>query len=211
MSEDHVDDREYDGGAPGEAADLEESLTAVIGQRTREFRTMNGWTVGRLASESGLSKGMLSKIENGQASPSLATLARLASTLSVPVTAFFRGLAEEQDVIHVKAGRGLEVQHKGSGPGHLYQLLGMMRAPHDTLEPLLVTLTERTTVFPLYQHAGTELLFMVSGRMEYSYGGSRYLLEPGDVLQYVGEVMHGPTELISLPVQFLSVKSVPNG
>ena len=80
----------------------------------------------------GLSKGMLSKIENMQASPSLATLARLSVALKVPVTAFFRGLNEEQDVLHIKAGRGLEIDHKGSGPGHLYQSLGTMRAPLAT-------------------------------------------------------------------------------
>jgi len=189
-------------------ANLEEALVAVIAQRAREFRLKNGWTVGRLAAESGLSKGMLSKIENGQASPSLSTLARLADALSVPVTAFFRGLSEEQDVVFVKAGSGLDIQHKGSETGHRYQMLGTMRAPHDTLEPMLVTLTERSEVFPLYQHAGTELIFMISGRMEYSYGGARFLLEPGDALQFVGEVMHGPSELISLPIQFLAVKSV---
>jgi transcriptional regulator with XRE-family HTH domain len=189
-------------------ARLEEALVTVIAQRTREFRLKNGWTVGRLATESGLSKGMLSKIENGQASPSLSTLARLADALSVPVTAFFRGLSEEQDVLFVKAGAGLEIQHKGSGSGHRYQMLGAMRAPHDTLEPILVTLTERTEVFPLYQHAGTEFIFMISGRMEYSHGGARFLLEPGDALQYVGEVMHGPSELITLPIQFLAINSV---
>jgi transcriptional regulator with XRE-family HTH domain len=191
-----------------ETASLEEALVAVIAERAREFRLKNGWTVGRLATESGLSKGMLSKIENGQASPSLSTLARLADALSVPVTAFFRGLSEEQDVVFVKAGSGLEIQHRGSESGHRYQLLGTMRAPHDTLEPMLVTLTERAEMFPLYQHAGTELIFMISGRMEYSYGGAKFLLEPGDALQFVGEVMHGPSELISLPIQFLAVKSV---
>lgn len=194
-----------------EGTGLTEALSAVIAERVREFRLKNGWTVGKLAAESGLSKGMLSKIENIQASPSLATLAQLAEALSVPFTAFFRGLPEEQDVVYVKAGSGLEVDHKSSGSGHRYQLLGAMRAPHDTLEPLLVTLTERTEVFPLYQHAGTELIFMISGKMEYCYGSSRYLLEPGDTIQFVGEVMHGPGELISLPVQFLAVKSVRPG
>ncbi|GAA5125899.1 XRE family transcriptional regulator [Haloechinothrix salitolerans] len=192
-------------------AELEEALSTVIAERVREFRQQLGWTVGKLAAESGLSKGMLSKIENMQTSPSLATLASLSQALSVPVTAFFRGLSEEQDVVFVKAGSGLDIHHKGSGPGHRYQMLGAMRAPHDRLEPILVTLTERSEVFPLYQHAGTELIFMISGKMEYAYGSARYLLEPGDTLQFVGEVMHGPAELISLPIQFLAVKAVNPG
>ncbi len=187
---------------------VEASLTAVIAERVRELRLRHGWTVGRLADECGLSKSMLSKIENAQSSPSLGTLARLSEALSVPVTAFFRGLSEEQDVIHVKAGAGLVIHHRNSVHGQRYQSLGTMRAPHDNLEPMLVTLTERADAFPLYQHAGTELIFMISGKMEYCCGGGRYLLEAGDSLQFVGEVPHGPGELISLPIQFLAVKSL---
>jgi transcriptional regulator with XRE-family HTH domain len=202
------------GPQPGEepGSGLEESLAAVIAERVREFRLRNGWTIGRLAEVCGLSKGMLSKIENAQTSPSLATLARLSEALAVPVTAFFRGLSEEQDVILVKAGSGLDIQHRNSGAGHRYQTLGTMRAPHDSLEPMLVTLTERADAFPLYQHAGTELIFMISGKMEYCYGDARYLLEPGDTIQFIGEVAHGPGELISLPIQFLAVKALtPRG
>jgi transcriptional regulator with XRE-family HTH domain len=190
------------------AAGLEGALGAVIAERVREFRLQLGLTVGQLAELTGLSKGMLSKIENAQASPSLATLARLSEALKVPVTAFFRGLNEEQDVLFVKAGRGLDIEHKGSGPGHKYQSLGVMRAPHNTLETLLTTLTQRADTFPLYQHAGTEMLYMITGRMEYLYGNSRYLLEPGDAMQFVGEVPHGPNALIELPIQFLAIKSI---
>lgn len=193
---------------PGPGGALEDALAAVIAERVRELRQQLGLTVAHLAELTGLSKGMLSKIENMQASPSLATLARLSVALKVPVTAFFRGLTEEQDVLHVKAGRGLEIDHKGSGPGHLYQSLGTMRAPHNTLETLLTTLTARAEEFPLYQHPGTELLYMITGRMEYLCGSSRYLLEPGDSMQFVGEVPHGPHTLIELPIQFLSVKSI---
>ena len=75
------------------------------------------------------------------------------------------------------------------------------------MEPMLVTLLERTEVFPLYQHAGTEFLFMVSGEMQYGVGGSTYILEAGDSLQFDGEAPHGPQMLITMPVQFISVKA----
>lgn len=205
-----ADDDGQEGGRAGTmpGGALEDELGAVIAERAREFRLQLGLTVGQLAELTGLSKGMLSKIENAQASPSLATLARLSEALKVPVTAFFRGLNEEQDLLHVKAGRGLDIEHKGSGPGHRYQLLGTMRAPYNSLETVLVTLTERTQAFPLYQHPGTELIYMITGRIEYLYGSSLYPLEPGDAMQFVGEVPHGPGTLIELPIQFLSVKSI---
>jgi hypothetical protein len=34
------------------------------------------------------------------------------------------------------------------------------------------------------------------------------LLEPGDSLQLLGEVLHGPGKLIELPIRMLSVKAV---
>ena len=201
-------DDDFRVAAPGSTTDLEEALGAAIARRVREFRLQLGWTVGQLAAQSGMSKGMLSKIENAQASPSLATLARLSEALQVPVTSFFRGLNEEQDVLYVKAGKGLTIEHRWSGAGRRYQSLGIMRAPNNTLEPVLATLTERSDTFPLYQHAGTELIYVLSGRMEYGYGSARYLLESGDALQFSGGVPHGPVALIELPVQFLSIKSI---
>lgn len=188
------------------------ALGAVLASRVRQFRREGGWTLGGLADRAGLSKSMLSKIENAQTSPSLTTLDRLARTLSVPVTAFFRGLDEEHDVLHIKAGTGIEIQHRGTEQGHRYELLGRMRAPHDRFEPLLVTLTERQDVFPLFQHGGTELIYMLRGRMEYGYGSSHYRMEPGDALQFVGEVTHGPAQLLDIPAQFLTVKTTqPSG
>jgi transcriptional regulator with XRE-family HTH domain len=202
------------GGAPAEeprpgvqAAELEAALGSVIAQRVREYRQQLGLTVGQLAALSGLSKGMLSKMENAQASPSLATLARLSSALSVPITSFFRGLDEERDVLYVKAGQGMDIQHPGSRAGHRYQMLGSMRGPSKRMEPVLVTLMERSEVFPAYQHPGTELLYMLAGRMEYGVGSSTFVLEPGDALQFNGEVTHGPAKLDALPIQFLTVKA----
>jgi len=187
--------------------DAERALGDHIAGRLRDYRHQLGLSVSQLAEVTGISKGMLSKLEHGQVSPSLATLVRLSTALDVPVTAFFRGLGEERDVLFVKAGRGMDISHRGSRAGHRYQLLGDMRGPHKRMEPVLVTLLERTEVFPLYQHAGTELLYMLSGRMEYSVGSATYVLEPGDALQFDGEVSHGPHQLLALPAQFLSIKA----
>lgn len=186
---------------------IDSALGLHIAERIREYRQQLGLSVSQLAESSGLSKGMLSKLENGHVSPSLATLVRLADALEVPVTAFFRGLDEERDVLMVKAGQGLDISSSGSRAGHRYQLLGSMRGPNRRMEPVLVTLLERTEVFPLYQHAGTELIYLLSGKMVYGVGGAEYPLEAGDALQFDGEVSHGPLRLLLLPTQFLSIKA----
>jgi DNA-binding XRE family transcriptional regulator/quercetin dioxygenase-like cupin family protein len=182
----------------------------VIAQRSREYRAQLGLTVEQLAERSGISKGMLSKIENAQTSPSLGTLVKLAAAISVPLTSLFRGLEEEHDALVVRAGQGVEIVRKGTRVGHHYQLLGEMRGPNKVIEPVLVTLNEHSEVFPLFQHPGIEFIYILEGVVEYGYGSDRYVLRPGDAIQFSGEVVHGPTELVELPIRFLSVKAYGN-
>ena len=168
--------------ATAAAADspLEDQIGWVIANQVRARRQEVGLTMIQVAERTGISKGMLSKIENAQTSPSLTTLARLATALDMPVTSLFRGLAEERDAVFVKAGHGPEIVRQGTRAGHRYALLGTLRGPRKVMEPLLVTLTERSEVFPLFQHPGVELLYMLRGVMEYGYGTQRYRMEPGD-------------------------------
>ena len=195
---------------PAERGDFVDEMNMVIAQRIRECRQVRDQTVAHLAATSGISKGMMSKIENGQASPSLATLGSIARALEVPVTALFRGLEEEHDALYVAAGKGLEIIREGTRSGHRYQLLGTMRGANRRMEPLLVTLSQQQEVFPLFQHPGTELLYMLEGALEYGHGNARYVLRPGDTLQFDGEIPHGPTKIIKTPVRFLSIIAYGN-
>ncbi len=197
-----------------DAAATESSLTTdevcrVVGSRVRELRLALNMTMSTFAASADISLGMLSKIEHGQSAPSLSTLVRLAATAQVPVTALFRGLDEEHDLVIVRAGERHEIHHEGSGPGRLYQDLGTLRGPNRVIEPMITTITERGGVFPLYQHRGVEFLHMLSGSLDYGYGGKTYRLDPGDTMQIHGEVAHGPVEVITLPVRFLSIKVYP--
>jgi DNA-binding XRE family transcriptional regulator len=180
-------------------------LGQVIANHVRSRRLEIGLNVGQLAERTGISKGMLSKIENAQTSPSLSTLERLATALDMPVTSLFRGLAEERDAVFVKAGSGPEIVRKGTRAGHTYELLGSLRGPYKRVEPLLVSLVESSEVFPLFQHPGIEMLYMLEGTMEYSYGREHFRMQKGDTLQFEGDIPHGPIKLVRLPIRFLSI------
>jgi transcriptional regulator with XRE-family HTH domain len=180
-------------------------LEDVIALRVRELRLAKGISLAELARLTGMSKAMLSKIENAQTSCSLSSLARLADALAVPVTALFRGLDAEREAVFTPADHGAQIVRRGSNVGHLYQLLGSLRGEHRRLEPLLVTLTEASEVFPLFQHAGTEFLYMLDGVMVYGHGDARYEMHAGDSLVFDGEGPHGPAELLELPIRFLTV------
>ncbi|MGH6933311.1 MAG: helix-turn-helix domain-containing protein [Dongiaceae bacterium] len=182
-------------------------LEVAIGREVREFRKKLDMTVAELAKLADLSAGMLSKIENGMTSPSLDTLQALSRALHVPVTSFFRRYEEERDATFVPAGQGLRIERRGTRAGHQYQLLGHTSRRSIAVEPYLVTLTEESDVFPLFQHAGVEFLFMLEGEVSYRHGNKTYTMRPGDSLFFDADVPHGPDELRQLPIRFLSVIS----
>ena len=95
----------------------ERNLEVAIGRSVRAFRRQQGMTVADLAAVTGLSIGMLSKIENGITSPSLTTLQVLSHAFSVPVTAFFKSYEERREVQHVKAGDHIEIERRGTRAG----------------------------------------------------------------------------------------------
>ena len=183
------------------------SLAPVIGAQVRQHRLAAGWSIAQMADRVGVSKPMLSKIENAQTSCSLTTLERLATGLGIPVTALFRGAESDADreAVLTTAGNGALIVRRGSNVGHVYRLLGGLRGEHRRMEAHEVSLSEVSEVFPLFQHAGTELIYMLEGVMVYGHGTSRYRLAAGDALQFDGEGAHGPAELVQIPIRFLSI------
>ena len=109
--------------------DRDNTLEASIGREINGFRKKLGMTVAELSAASGISVGMLSKIENGTTSPSLTTLQMLSNTLSVPVSAFFRRFEERRAAVFVKAGEGLHIDRRGTRAGH--QLRGQHHRQHS--------------------------------------------------------------------------------
>jgi len=206
-------------GAPGRPAltqdphrlrdQREKVLEVAIGREVRALRHQRRMTVAALAREAGLSVGMLSKIENGAISPSLATLQALSRALSTPITAFLAKFEEQRDVVHVKAGEAVETERAGTRAGHQYNLLGHIGANASgvTVEPYLIVLTTESDIFPTFQHDGIELIYMLEGAVDYRHGDRVFPLRPGDSLFFDADAPHGPERLVVLPARYLSVIS----
>ena len=189
--------------------DRENILEVAIGREVRAYRHASGVTIAELSRRTGISIGMLSKIENGNTSPSLATLQTLAHVLSVPLTAFFRRFEDVHAAIHTKAGEGVEIERRGTRAGHQYKLLGHLGSNPSgvQVEPYLITLTSDSDVFPTFQHDGLEMLYMLEGEVDYRHGHDVYPLKPGDTLFFDADAPHGPVVLRKLPARYLSIIS----
>jgi len=184
----------------------EHSLERYVGNTIRELRQKHGLTIAEVADQIGISRGMLSKIENAQTATSLETLAKLASSLGVSLSTLFRNYnIPEGGAQLVKSGEGMEVVRRGTKRGHTYHLLAYDQGPTKLFEPFLITMDDASEVFPTFEHPGVEFIYMLKGRIEYRHGQSTYLLEPGDSLTFRGDIPHGPEKLIELPIRFLAI------
>jgi transcriptional regulator with XRE-family HTH domain len=192
---------------PAHLQAAEYALEKSIGRQVRRYRKQLGLTITDMCARTGLSAGMLSKIENGNTSPSLATLRSLSTALNVPVTALFREFEEQRDATFVKAGQGLAIERRGTRAGHQYQLLGHSVHSDVSVEPYLITLDSNADVFPIFQHGGVEFIYVLEGSMVYRHLNTTFTMAPGDSLFFDSDAAHGPEELLDLPVRFLSVMS----
>lgn len=187
----------------------EHSLEQALGAQIRMLRRRGELTVSDLALAAGISAGMLSKIENGQISPSLATLQAVAQALNVQLTQLFASFEEQRDCSFVRAGQGVTIERRGTKSGHQYSLLGHGLGGPVVVEPYLITLHEDAAPYTAFRHAGVEFIYMLSGEVVYRHGEQTYHLRPGDALLFDSAGMHGPEQLLVKPMTYLSIIIYP--
>ena len=187
------------------------SLTVeqAIGAQIRQHRKRLDITSAELAATARISPGMISKLENGQISSSLAPLTAIASALNVPIASLFAGYDDRRDCSFVKAGQGAVTERRGTRAGHIYEMLAQSLGTDVALEPFLITLPEGAAPYSAFRHSGVELIYMLTGSVGYRHADKLYHLEPGDTLYFDASVQHGPEELYSLPMSYLSIIVYP--
>ncbi len=187
-----------------------DSLERYLGNTIRDLRQQHGLTIADVANLAGISRGMLSKIENAQTATSLENLARLAQALGVSLATLFKSYdLRAGNAQLVKSGEGMEVVRRGTKRGHTYHLLAYDQGPKKTFEPFLITIDHESETFPVFEHPGTEFIYMLEGSMEYRHGQNTYTLAPGDALTFEADIQHGPEKLIQCPIRFLSIIMYP--
>lgn len=182
-------------------------LAGDIGRRLAAHRAGRGLRVAELAREIGVTPSLISQIERGQSRPSVSTLFALAQALNVPVDAFFREPtaarppaaggdqlppspgpdhhpAEARYV--VRQGKRATIDIEG---GVRWERLTPGTMPHlDFFELVYGPGAESNPT--LYSHPGTEMVLMLSGRLDISVGFDTCRLAPGDSMEFPSSLPH---------------------
>jgi len=182
------------------------SLGRHLGTTIRQLRLDHNLTIAAVSERAGISRGMLSKIENSLAATSLETLEQLANALGVTLSKLFQNYNLPRGAAQlVKKGEGMEVVRRGTRVGHTYHLLAYDQGPHKTFEPFLITLEDSGEEFPSFEHPGTEFIHMLEGILKYRVGEETFVLNSGDSLTFQGGIPHRPEKLIETPIKFLAI------
>jgi hypothetical protein len=72
----------------------------------------------------------------------------------------------------------MEVVRRGTKKGHTYHLLAYDQGPTKVFEPFLITIDHESETFPIFEHPGTEFIYMLEGEIEYRHGQNTYVLTP---------------------------------
>lgn len=157
-----------------------------VGGRIRQIRMEAGLSIRALAEASDLNVNTLSLIENGKTSPSVSTLQRLATTLKIPLTAFFETEMPQRHLAFQKNGQRPRVVFSHGVMEDLGAGLTLRGG-----QPLIVILEPHTDSgsTPVV-HTGHEFVFCLEGCITYFIEDEEYGLEPGDSLIFEAHLPH---------------------
>ena len=137
-----------------------------LGRRVRALRNASGWTITAVAQRAGMSHSAISKIENGQLSPTYDTLLKLAQGLQIDIATLFR------DPTGTVAGGRRAITREGAGEvfetrNYRYEML-CTELVNKRMVPLKAVLHahEEREFGKLVSHAGEELIVVLRGRVE---------------------------------------------
>jgi len=161
-----------------------------LSARLRVARQLRGMTLKAVADAAGCSESLLSKIENGKASPSLPMLHRLVQALDTNIGWMFEEVDGDEGIVFRKGSRPiitLDPLRRGDGislervipysTGHMLQCnIHHIEVAGESAGPI--------------QHAGEEVGYVLAGEIELIVDGKSYTLVAGDSFVFRSELAH---------------------
>lgn len=162
-------------------------MARSIGRILRDLRKERGQSLNELSLASGVSTSMLSQIENGRSTPTVAVLWKIAKALDVPLARFLQTYESSARAVLL---RGQETPVKISGAGLCSWRTLSPDAPNRRAEFYEIVLRGGGVeeVPPIEE--GWVNLALVSGEVIVALGNRRYPLRPGDTLQFSANLPH---------------------
>ena len=164
-----------------------------IGPAIKKLRLARKLTLQAVATETGFSPALISQIENGNVSPPIATLSKIAKFFDVRMAQFF---TEGEDDCKFEIVRANErstvprvISKDGSSQGYFYESLSFYKQ-NKKMDAFMVTVTEKALEANTYSHDGEEFIFIMSGIAKFLIDGQVFTLYEGDSIYFDSTLGH---------------------
>jgi transcriptional regulator with XRE-family HTH domain len=172
---------------------MQEDVIVQITNKLKDIRKEKNITLQELAESAGVTKGMLSQVENNRTIPSLTVFLNIIKSLKVDINDFFKDFNADQGskVIFKKAAQ-YQPFEKENTVGFQYQRIMSSTINDYHVDFVLLTLMPNAKR-ALVQTDAYEFKYILEGTVEYTIGEEVFLMEQGDSIFFDATEPHNPT------------------
>jgi transcriptional regulator with XRE-family HTH domain len=192
---------------------MQEDIIIQISNRLKEIRKDKNITLQELADKAGITKSMLSQVENSRTIPSLNVLFNLIKGLEIDLNDFFKNINLQQSGSKVVFKKKNDYQkfEKENAEGFYYQRIFTTTFEEYHLDFVLLRITPNAKREPVITRA-FEFKYLLQGNLRYTIGEEVYEMEAGDSLFFDANEWHNPentgtTDAVLLVVYFFQPRN----
>jgi transcriptional regulator with XRE-family HTH domain len=176
----------------------------TLASRIAFLRKQRGMTLDQLADAAGLTKSYISKVERGLSVPSISTALKIAGTFDLSVGQLLGETQYDDAISVVRRDERPSFMRGGSASGYDYEMLAPSKR-FKTMEPFIMRPPLKFQDDRHFEHGGQEMIFVLSGAIELSFGGQSYKLNSGDCVYFDSLIPHRSRSLNGKVAQALVV------
>jgi XRE family transcriptional regulator, regulator of sulfur utilization len=185
-------------------ADAPNGDLPVVGSRIRALREAMDLSLRDLADRSGVSAPMLSQVERGATSPTLAVATRIAAGLDLSLSQLLR-LDEDGHVVVVRRGQGRKRRHGGHRVEELTPPLPGQRADVSLHRLGPGAVTGAADDPPIHEPGSRETAVVLEGTVALAVDAERHQLRAGDSVTFDADLPHHFENDGEQPAELLAV------
>ncbi|MEB2774354.1 XRE family transcriptional regulator [Algoriphagus sp. D3-2-R+10] len=185
---------------------MEHEVIVQISNKIKSIRKEKGMTLQDVADHAGVTKGLISQIENSRTIPSLLVLIQIIKALEVDLDSFFTelDLHTRESPILIQRKSAYERFEKEAASGYEYFRIFTKKVKQSTIDIVLLEIQPGSTR-DFVQTDAFEYKFIISGSVRYVFRDQEIDLESGDSMLFDGRLEHNPVNVGDIPVHMLVV------
>jgi transcriptional regulator with XRE-family HTH domain len=162
-----------------------------IGPKIRALRKKKKLGLVQLGEHTGLSPGMLSKIERGALFPTLPTLLRIALVFGVGLEHFFVESKERPAIAVIRKRDRVRLPDRpdATSPSYLFESLDFPVTDRK-IEAFFTEFPPQAKASEPHQHDGAELIYVIKGQLMVNVDGDDIALNAGDAMYFDSSAPH---------------------